>query len=104
MLYNCDAAGLPLATVNALNSVQDQDEVHCNVMVRHRDRSKLGNVYSELLETSDGDPEAVVVSETSRTFMSNILIGVMLDSGSEIGRPSVRDRVGSDVWIWVVAV
>src|SRR3546814_4163192 len=70
MLYNCDAAGLPLATVNALNSVQDQDEVHCNVMVRHRDRSKLGNVYSELLEKSEGDPDAVVVSETSRNFMS----------------------------------
>jgi len=82
MLYNCDAAGLPLATVNALNSVQDQDEVHCNVMVRHRDRSKLGNVYSELLEKSEGDPDAVVVSETSRNFMSKLRIGVMLDSGS----------------------
>jgi DNA segregation ATPase FtsK/SpoIIIE, S-DNA-T family len=82
MLYNCDAAGLPLATVNALNSVQDQDEVHCNILVRHRDRSKLGNVYSELLEKSEGDPDAVVVSETSRNFMSKLRIGVMLDSGS----------------------
>src|SRR3546814_9069399 len=82
MLYNCDAAGLPLATVNAHNTVQDQEEVHCNVMVRHRDRSKLGNVYSELLEKSEGDPDAVVVSETSRNFMSKLRIGVMLDSGS----------------------
>ncbi|MFA6115503.1 MAG: FtsK/SpoIIIE domain-containing protein [Sphingomonas sp.] len=82
MLYNCDAAGLPLATVNALSSVQDQDEVHCNVLVRHRDRSKLGHVYGELLDRSEGDPDAVVVSETSRNFMSKLRIGVMLDSGT----------------------
>ena len=82
MLYNCDATGLPLATVKALSSVQDQDEVHCNVLVRHRDRSKLGRVYGELLEKSESDPDAVVVSETSRNFMSKLRIGVMLDNGS----------------------
>jgi S-DNA-T family DNA segregation ATPase FtsK/SpoIIIE len=82
MLYNCDAAGLPLATVNALGSVQDQDEMHCNVLVRHRDRSRLSRVYTELLERSEGDPDAVVVSETSRNFMSKLRIGVMLDSGT----------------------
>ena len=81
MLYNCDAAGLPLATVNALGSVRDQDEVHCNVLVRHRDRSRLSRVYTELLERSEGDPDAVVVSETSRNFMSKLRIGVMLDTG-----------------------
>lgn len=81
MLYNCDAAGLPLATVNALSTVQDEDEVHCNVLVRHSDRTKLGRVYTELLERSEGDPDAIVVSETSRNFMSKLRIGVMLDSG-----------------------
>lgn len=82
MLYNCDAAGLPLAAVNALSTVQDEDEVHCNVLVRHRDRAKLGDVYTELLERSEGDPDAIVVSETSRNFMSKLRIGVMLDSGA----------------------
>lgn len=82
MLYNCDAAGLPLAAVNALSTVQDEDEVHCNVLVRHRDRAKLGDVYTELLERSEGDPDAIVVSETSRNFMSKLRIGVMLDGGA----------------------
>lgn len=82
MLFNCDAAGLPLATVNSLSSVQDQEEVHCNVLVRHRDRSRLSRVYGELLDRSEGDPDAVVVSETSRNFMSKLRIGVMLDSGT----------------------
>jgi S-DNA-T family DNA segregation ATPase FtsK/SpoIIIE len=81
MLFNCDAAGLPLATVNSLGSVQDQEEVHCNVLVRHRDRTRLSRVYGELLDRSEGDPDAVVVSETSRNFMSKLRIGVMLDGG-----------------------
>lgn len=79
MLYNCDAAGLPLATVNALGSVQDQEAVHCNVLVRHRDRSRLSRIYSELLERSESDPDALVVSETSPNFMSKLRIGVMLE-------------------------
>lgn len=91
MLYNCDAAGLPLATVNALGSVQDQDEVHCNVLVRHRDRNRLARVYTELLERSEGDPDAVVVSETSRNFMSKLRIGVMLDNGRSGAASDTRE-------------
>lgn len=82
MLYNCDAAGLPLATVNALGSVHDEEEMHCNVLVRHRDRRKLGRIYEDLLEGSENDPDALVVSETSRNFMSKLRIGVMLDAGA----------------------
>jgi S-DNA-T family DNA segregation ATPase FtsK/SpoIIIE len=81
MLYNCDAAGLPLAAVNALGSVHDEDEMHCNVLVRHRDRKKLSKVYGELLERPEEDPDTLVVSETSRNFMSKLRIGVMLDGG-----------------------
>lgn len=80
MLYNCDAAGLAMASVSALGAVQDQDEVQCNVLVRHRDRPKLAGVYTELLERAEGDPDAAVVSETSRNFMSKLRIGVMLDA------------------------
>lgn len=92
MLYNCDAAGLPLATINALGSVHDEEEMHCNVLVRHQDRRKLGQVYQELLEKSEGDPDALVVSETSRNFMSKLRIGVMLDSPA-----NSRDEKGVDV-------
>lgn len=93
MLYNCDAAGLPLATVNALGSVHDEDEMHCNVLVRHRDRSKLSRIYEDLLERSESDPDTLVVSETSRNFMSKLRIGVLLDGGAA---PS-RDQRSVDV-------
>ncbi|SEG64585.1 DNA segregation ATPase FtsK/SpoIIIE, S-DNA-T family [Methylobacterium sp. 190mf] len=91
LLFNCDAAGLPLATVSALGSVQDQDEVHCNVLVRHRDRSRLARVYTELLARSEGDPDSVVVSETSRNFMSKLRIGVMLDGGTSTSQGPERE-------------
>lgn len=81
MLFNCDAAGLPLAAVTALGAVSDGSEVHCNVLVRHRDREKLARVYGELLERADGDADALVVSEASKNFMSKLRIGVMLDDG-----------------------
>ncbi|WP_026782067.1 FtsK/SpoIIIE domain-containing protein [Pleomorphomonas koreensis] len=89
MLYNCDAAGLPVATVNALGALHE-DEVHCNVLVRHRDRSKLNKVYTDLLEQSGSDPDAIVVSETSLNFMSKLRIGVMLDGS--IGRRAPDER------------
>ncbi|MDZ4867978.1 MAG: DNA translocase FtsK [Alphaproteobacteria bacterium] len=84
MLYHCDAAGLPLAAVGALSSMQDEDEVHCNVLVRHRDRARLQRVYSELLERSDSDADAIVVSETSRNFMSKLRIGISLDGAAGV--------------------
>lgn len=89
MLYNCDAAGLPLATVNALGSVHE-DEVHCNVLVRHRDRSKLNKVYTDLLDQSGNDPDAIVVSETSLNFMSKLRIGVMLEGSTGRRAPDER--------------
>ncbi len=92
MLYNCDAAGLPLATVNALGAVQDQGEVHCNVLLRHRDRTRLADIYSELLEKSESDPDAVVVSETSQNFMSKLRITVMLE-GSSNKSPTVSREI-----------
>ena len=81
MLYNCDAAGLPLATVNALSSCRTKTKSIAmfwfgTAIVRGLDMS------TGRLDRSEGDPDAVVVSETSRNFMSKLRIGVMLDSGS----------------------
>lgn len=113
MLYNCDAAGLPFETVNALASINDGEEVHCNVLVRHRDRGKLGDVYGELLEKAEGDPDALVASETSMNFMSKLRIGVMMTSGSgratkqrEVDVAFLHDvvsRQAKEAWIAIAA-
>ncbi|WP_434782334.1 FtsK/SpoIIIE domain-containing protein [Ferrovum myxofaciens] len=76
LLYNADAADLPLATVRELANLQDDLELHCNVSVRHQDAGKLRRIYAELVSKSDADPDVSVVSETSDNFMSKLRISV----------------------------
>ena len=77
-LFECDSAGLPLAAVNSLATLQET-EVHCNVTLRHRDRRSLQRVYNDLLEQSDSDPDALVASETSRNFMAKLRVGIQIE-------------------------
>jgi DNA segregation ATPase FtsK/SpoIIIE, S-DNA-T family len=42
VLYNCDAASLPQAVVNRINDLhEDDNNMRCEVILRHRDRTKL---------------------------------------------------------------
>lgn len=81
-LYNCDSAGLPLATVGALSSYQNGEEIHCDIVLRHRDEAKLSRLYTEMLESVESDPDSVVASETSRNFLSKLRVGIMLDGAT----------------------
>jgi len=76
LLYNADAATLPLATVRELAALGGDNEIHCNVSVRHYDPSKMRKIYAELVSKSDTDPDVPVVSETSDNFMSKLRISV----------------------------
>jgi len=76
VLYNADAAELPLATVRELSTVQQDEKFQCSVSVRHTDASKLRSVYGELVNKSGIDPDQPVVSETSNNFISKLRISV----------------------------
>ncbi|MEW5788315.1 MAG: FtsK/SpoIIIE domain-containing protein [Pseudomonadota bacterium] len=76
LLYNADAAELPLAVVRELSSMQADTDFQCNVTVRHRDPAKLRRVYAELVTKTGDDPDMPVVSETSQNFMSRLRISV----------------------------
>lgn len=83
VLYNADAAALPLATVRALTDLESEESaLQCNVAVRHTDSGKLRKLYAELVSKSDSDPDVPVVSETSDNFMSKLRISVIPTSGS----------------------
>src|SRR5690606_36907083 len=88
LLYNADAAALPLATIRELASLQNEDQINCNVSVRHQDASKLRKIYAELVNKSDADPDLPVVSETSANFMSKLRISV---SPPNVNYPALRD-------------
>lgn len=77
LLYNADAAELPLATVRELSGMQSEDGFQCNVAVRHKDQAQLRRVYGELVSKSGDDPDLPVVSETSNNFMSKLRISAV---------------------------
>ena len=76
VLYNADAAELPLATVRELSSIQEDGKLQCSVSVRHSDPAKLRSVYGELVNKAGDDPDLPVVSETSDNFISKLRISV----------------------------
>ena len=76
VLYNSDAAELPLAVVRELSSVQEIGKLQCSVSVRHTDPAKLRRVYGELVNKAGDDPDLPVVSETSENFISKLRIAV----------------------------
>lgn len=83
VLYNADAAALPLATVRELADFDgNESDLQCNVSVRHTDPGKLRKLYAELVSKSDADPDVPVISETSDNFMSKLRISVVPTSGS----------------------
>ena len=80
VLYNCDSARLPEATVEALGELYgDEEDVRCEVILRHRDRRRLTQLYEALLQRSDTDVDSFVASEASRDFMARLRIGIMAD-------------------------
>ncbi len=80
VLYNCDSARLPQAVVDSLNDVhEDQEDMHCQVILRHRNGAKLRNLYEKIVESTDIDADSFVASEASRDFMARLRIGIMAD-------------------------
>ena len=82
LLYNADAAELPLAVVRELSPIQSESGFQCAVAVRHRDPSKLRRVYAELVTKAGDDPDLPVVSETSENFISKLRIAVVPPSAT----------------------
>lgn len=76
LLYNADAAELPLSTVRELASLQTESEFQCNVSVRHQNPATLRRVYAELVNKVSDDSDLPVVSETSDNFISKLRIAV----------------------------
>ena len=80
VLYNSDSARLPEETVSSLSDMyEDEEEVRCQVILRHRDKSKLAALYQTLIENSDDKQDSFVTSETYRDFMARLRIGILAD-------------------------
>jgi S-DNA-T family DNA segregation ATPase FtsK/SpoIIIE len=81
VLYNCDSTRLPKAIVDSLSTLRDQnDDLRCQVVLRHRNLEKLSELYMKMVESTDEDADTFVASELSRDFMARLRIGVMADT------------------------
>jgi S-DNA-T family DNA segregation ATPase FtsK/SpoIIIE len=80
VLYNCDSARLPQAIVDRMNELhEDDEEMRCQVVLRHRDAQKLRYLYEKIIEAADGDADTFVASEATKDFMARLRIGIMVD-------------------------
>ena len=88
VLYNCDSTRLPQMVVTKLAEMEeDEEEVRCQVTLRHQNTEKLNRLYREMIESFDADPDAYVASEMSRDYLAKLRIGVMADEA-----PAARDE------------
>ena len=95
VLYNCNSARLPQALVNVLGELsEDDEEVQCQIVLRHHNPLRLHELYEKILEGSDGDTDSFVASEASRDFMAKLRIGIMADSAPI---PSPQEGLPTDM-------
>ncbi|NLH76571.1 MAG: DNA translocase FtsK [Acidobacteria bacterium] len=95
VLYNCDSARLPQAVVDNLNEVQeDQQDLRCQVILRHRNGTKLRTLYEKIVESMEADADSFVASEATRDFMARLRIGIMVDQAPP---PEAADGPPADI-------
>jgi S-DNA-T family DNA segregation ATPase FtsK/SpoIIIE len=95
VLYNCDSARLPYALVDKMNELHEDDEdMRCQIILRHRDGVKLRELYEKIIESSDADADSFVSSEAAKDFMARLRIGIMADQAPV---PDPKDGPPSDI-------
>jgi S-DNA-T family DNA segregation ATPase FtsK/SpoIIIE len=95
VLYNCDSARLPQAVVDRIGAAhEDEEDVRCQIVLRHNDPSKLHPLYERIMEASDSDPDAYSASEATRDFMARLRIGISADQAPP---PNEKDGPPNDI-------
>jgi S-DNA-T family DNA segregation ATPase FtsK/SpoIIIE len=95
VLYNCDSARLPHAIVDKIQEIyEDEEDMRCQVILRHRNRIKLRELYERIMEASGSSVDSFIASEATRDFMARLRIGIMAD---EAPTPEEADGAPTDV-------
>ena len=95
VLYNCDSARLPYALVEKMNELhEDEEDMRCQIILRHRDGIKLRELYEKIMESSEADTDSFVSSEAAKDFMARLRISIMADQAPA---PDPRDGPVADI-------
>lgn len=94
VLFNCDSARLPQTVVAKIGGMQDdEDDVRCQVLLRHIESQKLRNIYCSIL-SSEATADAYSASEASQDFMARLRISVIADQAPP---PNPKDGCPYDI-------
>ncbi|RWJ04466.1 MAG: DNA translocase FtsK [Mesorhizobium sp.] len=94
VLYNCDSARLPQQIVDGLGELNDDEDMRCQVMLRHTDGNRLRDIYRSILTTASGSAEVLAASEITQDFMARLRISVIADQAPP---PDPRDGRPYDI-------
>jgi S-DNA-T family DNA segregation ATPase FtsK/SpoIIIE len=80
VLFNCDAAALPQAVVDAVrkDAEKDGEEAMCQVVLRHTDGDQLRALYQQLVQR-ELQQDGLHASESARDFMSRLRISILVN-------------------------
>lgn len=95
VLYNCDSARLPQAVVDKIGLMyEDEEDVRCQVLLRHSDASRLRELYKDIIGQSDNDPDSFNASEATQDFMARLRICIIADQAPP---PDPKDGCPYDI-------
>jgi len=80
VLFNCDSARLPQAVVDKIGTLyEDEEDVRCQVLLRHVDMGRLRDLYRDIVGLPDRDGDAFNASEATQDFMARLRICIIAD-------------------------
>lgn len=95
VLYNCDSARLPQAVVDRIGQLyEDEEDVRCQVLLRHGDAGRLRNLYRAIVSQEDADVDSFNASEATQDFMARLRICIIADQAPP---PDPKDGCPYDI-------
>lgn len=94
VLYNCDSARLPQQIVEGMSALRDDEDIRCQIMMRHTDPTRLRQIYRSILTDSNDNPQVLSPSEATQDFMARLRISVIADQAAP---PDPRDGRPYDI-------
>lgn len=95
VLFNSDSSRLPQAVVNRIGALhEDDEEVHCQIILRHTQPKRLRHLYQEIIESADEDVDSYSPSEATQDFLARLRIGILVDQAAP---PDPKDGCPHDI-------
>lgn len=95
VLFNSDSSRLPQAVVDRIGALhEDDEEVHCQIILRHTEPKRLRHLYQEIIESADEDVDSYSPSEATQDFLARLRIGILVDQAAA---PDPKDGCPYDI-------